>query len=122
MSSLLSKLKESQKNIQKKAKEGLNTNSSFLTLSDEEIALVLSIRAKELRIKQNRKQKDFGSSAGLSSTSTYSNFEQKGSISMINFIKVMREFGRLHELESILKLSVKEKIDTLEKNSRDRVR
>jgi len=34
---------------------------------------------------------------------------------MINFIKVMREFGRLEELEKLLLRTTKEKIEKLEK-------
>lgn len=119
---LLEKLQSSQKKIKKQSKNRLNPNSSFATLTDEEIALVLSLRAKELRISQNKKQKDFSLEAKLSSPTTYSNFEQKGTISMINFIKVMRSFGKLEELENLLLLSTKEKIKKLAKKTKKRVR
>lgn len=119
---LLEKLQSSQKKIKKQSKNRLNPNSSFATLTDEEIALVLSLRAKEFRISQNKKQKDFSLEAKLSSPTTYSNFEQKGTISMINFIKVMRGFGKLEELENLLLPSTKEKIEKLEKKSKKRVR
>lgn len=119
---LLEKLQSSQKKIKKQSKNRLNPNSSFATLTDEEIALVLSLRAKELRISQNKKQKDFSLEAKLSSPTTYSNFEQKGTISMINFIKVMRSFGKLEELENLLLPSTKEKIKKLAKKTKKRVR
>ncbi|MFA7353280.1 MAG: hypothetical protein WCZ70_01525, partial [Sulfurimonadaceae bacterium] len=57
----------------------------------------------------------FAKEAELSSPTTYSNYEQKGSISMINFIKVMRTFGRLEELEKLLLPTIKEKIEKIEK-------
>lgn len=121
-SELLRKLQKAQKNIKKDRKENLNINSSFGTLTDEEIALVLSLRAKELRISQNKKQVEFSNEANLSSPTTYSNFEQKGNISMLNFIKVIRTFGRLDELEKLLLPTPKEMIEKFEKSDKKRVR
>ena len=112
---LLKKLQKSQTKIKKKFKNKLNPNSAFGTLTDDEIAMVLAMRAKELRLTQNKKQSDFAKESELSSASTYSNYEQKGSISMINFIKVMRTFGRLDELEKLLLPTTKEKIEKIEK-------
>jgi len=112
---LLKKLQDSQAKVKKKLKNKLNPNSAFGTLTDEEIAMVLALRAKSLRLSQNKKQSDFAKEASLSSVTTYSNYEQKGSISMINFIKVMRTFGRLEELEKLLLLTTKEKIEKIEK-------
>ncbi|OCL90485.1 helix-turn-helix domain-containing protein [Aliarcobacter thereius] len=114
-SDLLKKLQDLQTKVKKKLKNNLNINSAFGTLTDEEIAMVLALRAKQLRLSQNKKQSDFAKEAELSSASTYSNYEQKGSISMINFIKVMRTFGRLEELEKLLLLTTKEKIEKIEK-------
>lgn len=112
---LLKKLQLSQTKVKNKLKNKFNPNSSFGTLTDNEIAMVLSVRAKELRISQNKKQSDFAKEAQLSSPTTYSNYEQKGSISMVNFIKVMRAFGRLEELEKLLLPTTKEKIEQIEK-------
>ena len=112
---LLKKLQNSQTKIKKKLKNKLNPNSAFGTLTDDEIAMVLAMRAKELRLTQNKKQSDFAKESELSSATTYSNYEQKGSISMINFIKVMRTFGRLDELEKLLLPTAKEKIEKIEK-------
>lgn len=112
---LLKKLQKSQTKIKKKLKNKLNPNSAFGTLTDDEIAMVLAMRAKELRLTQNKKQSDFAKESDLSSASTYSNYEQKGSISMLNFIKVMRTFGRLDELEKLLLPTTKEKIEKIEK-------
>ncbi len=119
---LLKKLQESQKKLNRSLKDNLNIYSSFKTLTDEEIALVLSLRAKELRISQNKKQVEFSSEANLSSATTYSNFEQKGSISMINFIKIMRTFGRIEELEKLLLPTTKDMIQKLESGNKKRVR
>lgn len=113
--SLLTKLQNAQKKVKKKLKNKLSPNNAFGTLTDNEIAIVLALRAKELRLSQNKKQSDFAKEAGLSSPTTYSNYEQKGAISMINFIKVMRAFGRLEELEKLLHLTTKEKIEKIEK-------
>lgn len=112
---LLKKLQDSSVKAKKRLKNKLNPNSAFGTLTDEEIAMVLALRAKELRISANKKQSDFAKEANLSSPTTYSNYEQKGSISMINFIKVIRTFGRLEELEKLLLLTTKEKIEKIEK-------
>ena len=112
---LLKKLQESQAKAKKKLKNRLSPTSAFGTLTDEEIAMVLALRAKSLRLSQNKKQSDFAKEANLSSPTTYSNYEQKGSISMINFIKVMRAFGRLEELEKLLLPTTKEKIEMFEK-------
>jgi len=119
---LLKKLQESQKKVSNSLKQKLNINSSFGTLTDEEIALVLSLRAKELRVIQNKKQIEFSNEANLSSPTTYSNFEQKGNISMLNFIKIMRAFGRVEELEKLLLPTPRDMIEKLEKKSKKRVR
>jgi len=108
---LLKKLQSYKKDSQKKKKENININASFKTLTDEEIQLVLALRAKKLRIKNNLKQKDFTAIAKLSSPTTYSNFEQTGKISLINFIKVLRAFKRISELENILQNDVTSKIE-----------
>ena len=112
---LLKKLQSSQMKAKQQLKKKLNPNSSFGTLTDDEIAMVLALRSKNLRLSQNKKQSDFAKEAELSSPSTYSNYEQKGSISMINFIKVIRAFGRLDELEKLLLPTTKEKIEKIEK-------
>ena len=112
---LLKKLQNSQIKVKKKLKNKLNPNSAFGTLTDDEIAMVLAIRAKELRLSQNKKQSELAKESELSSATTYSNYEQKGTISMINFIKVMRTFGRLDELEKLLLPTTKEKIEKIEK-------
>jgi len=121
-SKLLEKLQQTQKKVAKSVKKKLNTNSAFATLTDDEIALVLAYRAKNLRITQNLKQSEFSKGSKLSSASTYANFEQKGRVSLINFIKIMRNFGRLDELEILLKPTVSETIDSFEKEGKKRVR
>ena len=100
-SNLLEKMKQAQKKIKKQ--DNLNILSNFETLTDEEISIVLALRAKRLRIKQGLTQKDFSKNLELSSPTTYSNFEQKGSISLINFIKIVREFGLLEQLDTLFK-------------------
>ncbi len=124
-SKLADKLKAAKSNIKKNIKNNLDVQSSFNVLTDDEIALVLAHRAKQTRLKHNLKQKELGELAQLSSPTTYSNFEQSGKISLVNFIKVFRAFGKLSELELLLKESVTQKIETLsqEKSSvRKRVR
>ncbi len=119
---LLKQLQLSQAKAKNKLKKKLNPNSAFTTLTDDEIAMVLALRAKKLRISQNKKQSDFAKEAELSSATTYSNYEQKGYISMINFIKVMRSFGRLEELEKLLLFTTKEKIEQLQTKEKQRVK
>ncbi|MDD3342763.1 MAG: hypothetical protein PHR87_04225 [Sulfurospirillaceae bacterium] len=115
-SELLKKLKNSQQNAKKIVKRKLTPTSTFATLTDDEIAQVIAMRAKELRVKQDKKQREFSAEAELSSPTTYANFEQKGIISLANFIKVMRTFGRLEELEALLRPTVKEQIEDVKAN------
>lgn len=115
-SELLKKLKHSQQNAKKIVKRKLTPTSTFATLTDDEIAQVIAMRAKELRVKQDKKQREFSAEAELSSPTTYANFEQKGIISLANFIKVMRTFGRLEELEALLRPTIKEQIEDVKAN------
>lgn len=119
---LLEKLIETEKKVKNRVKKRLHVDSSFGALSDEEICLVVAFRAKELRISQKVKQKEFSQNSGLSSPSTYSNFEQKGTVSLLNFVKIMKNFGRVHELENLLKPTVAKKIEKIENNLNKRVR
>ncbi len=119
---LLKKLQLSQSKVKNKLKNKLSPNSPFGTLTDDEIALVLALRAKELRLSKNKKQSDFAKEAELSSPTTYSNYEQKGSISMINFIKVMRAFGRVEELEKLLLPTIRDKIEKMESKEKKRIK
>ena len=119
---LLEKLQLLQKKSKQSRKKNLNEQSAFTTLTDEEIALVLALRAKKLRVSQNKKQKEFSELSNLSSASTYANFEQKGSISLLNFIKIVRAFGRVEELEALLQLTTHEKIKQIKKQTKQRVR
>ena len=100
----------------KKRALSINNDSSFNILTDEEVALVLAYRAKQLRIKNEIKQKEFSDHANLSSATTYSNFEQTGKSSLVNFIKIVRAFGRISELEPLLKLTISDKIEYLDNN------
>lgn len=108
---LLSKLQSYEQEAKATKKKNINTEASFSTLTDEEISLVLAHRAKKLRIENNLKQREFSKSANLSSPTTYSNFEQTGKVSLINFIKIVRNFGRIVELESLLKNNISSVID-----------
>ncbi len=121
-SKLLKRLQVKQKEVEKSVKKKLNPNSSFDSLTDSEIALVLAYRAKNLRVHKKVKQSEFSKSANLSSSSTYANFEQKGTVSLVNFIKILRGFGRLYELERLLKPTVAENIKSIEKDIKSRVR
>jgi len=117
-SNLLEKLQQSAKTTKNIKKHNLNENSNFNTLTNEEIALVLALRAKKLRILDNKKQTDFSKEAELSSPTTYSNFEQKGTVSFLNFIKIMRNFGRLHELDLLLKPTISQEINKPNKDKK----
>jgi len=89
-------------------------NKSFALLSEDEMALILAHRAKRLRLQKNIKQKELGKIANLSSATTYSNFEQTGKISLINFLRVLKALGRVSEAEELLKLSLSDTINTYE--------
>ena len=120
--SLLKKLQDSQNKIKNNKKDSLNTNTPFGTLTDEEISLVLALRAKSARISLDKTQNEFSKLANFSAASTYSNFEQKGNISLLNFIKLMRAMGRLQEVESLLQPTIKDKIENIETKQKQRVR
>lgn len=121
---LLTKLKLFEQNAKTIQKKNINIDAIFSTLTDEEISLVLAHRAKKLRIENNIKQSKFSNNAKLSSPTTYSNFEQTGRVSFINFIKIVRSFGRISELEYLLKSSISSVIDNAQnqKKSKKRVR
>jgi ribosomal protein S13 len=108
---LLSKLKAFELEAKITKKKNINIDAKFSTLTDEEISLVLAHLAKKLRIENNLKQSEFSKGANLSSTTTYSNFEQTGKVSLINFIKIVRNFGRTLELENLLKNDISSVID-----------
>ena len=108
---LLSKLKSFEQSAKSTKKKNINIDATFSTLTDEEISLVLAHRAKKLRIENSLKQSEFSKSASLSSPTTYSNFEQTGKASLINFIKIVRTFGRIQELENLLKSDISSVIE-----------
>ncbi len=113
------------KRAKKRALEADEESRTFSVLTDEEVALVLAHRAHKLRVSQEKTQADITKGANLSSASTYAHFEQNGRISLINFIKVMRTLGRLHELEVLLKGSLSQVLDKFEETAsveRQRVR
>jgi len=114
-SNLLNKLKSYEKSTKKKE---VNPNASFSTLTDEEILLVLAHRAKKLRIQNNLKQREFSKSANLSSLSTYSNFEQSGKVSLLNFVKIVRSFGQMTALENVLKSDIATRIEEVERKGK----
>ena len=121
---LLSKLKSFEQDAKTAKRKNINIDASFSTLTDEEISLVLAHRAKKLRIENNLKQSDFSKSASLSSPTTYSNFEQTGKASLSNFIKIIRTFGRINELEKLLQSDISFVIENThrEKKLKKRVR
>ena len=121
-SNLLSKLQTFEKEAKSTKKKNINIDASFSTLTDEEISLVLAHRAKRLRIANNLKQSEFSKSAHLSSPTTYSNFEQTGKASLVNFIKILRNFGRVSELETLLKSDISSIIDNAQKNNHTKKR
>jgi len=120
--SLLSKLESFAKDAKKTQRENISTEANFSLLTYEEISIVLAHRAKKLRIANNQKQQEFSKSANLSSSTTYSNFEQTGKISLINFIKVFRAFGRISEIDNLLKTTIADKIDLTQTSQKEKKR
>jgi len=117
LGSILDKIEKADKEIRGNKVNVLTSqvqNRSFALLSEEEMSLVLAHRAKKIRIQKSVKQKELGEMANLSSATTYSNFEQTGKISLINFLKVLRALGRISEVEELLKLTLSETINTYE--------
>ena len=121
-SNLLSKLKSFEQDAKTIKKKNINIDATFSTLTDEEISLVLAYRAKKLRIENNLKQSEFSKSANLSSPTTYSNFEQTGKASLINFIKIVRNFGRMEDLENLLKSDISSVIDNAQNSNKAKKR
>ena len=121
-SNLLSKLKSFEQDAKTTKRKNINIDASFSTLTDEEISLVLAHRAKKLRIDSNLKQSEFSKGADLSSPTTYSNFEQTGKTSLINFIKIVRNFGRIKELEDLLKSDISSLINSAQNSNKARKR
>lgn len=121
-SELLSKLKSFEQDAKIAKRQNINVDASLTTLTDEEISLVLAHRAKKIRIQNNLKQSEFSKGAKLSSPTTYSNFEQTGRVSLINFIKIIRNFGRLSELDLLLKSDISSLIDTAQKGAKAKKR
>ena len=119
---LLSKLKFFEQDAKTTKKKNINIDTKFSTLTDEEISLVLAHRAKKLRIENNLKQSEFSKAARLSSPTTYSNFEQTGKASLINFIKIVRNFGRTSELENLLKSDISSVIDNAQNSNKAKKR
>jgi len=119
---LLSKLKSLEQNAKTTKKKNINIDATFSTLTDEEISLVLAHRAKKLRIENNLKQSEFSKGASLSSPTTYSNFEQTGKVSLINFIKIVRNFGRIEELNNLLKSDISSIIDNAKNTTKSKKR
>ena len=119
---LLSKLKSFEQDAKTTKKKNINIDATFSTLTDEEISLVLAHRAKKLRIENNLKQSEFSKGANLSSPTTYSNFEQTGRASLINFIKIVRNFGRMEELENLLKSDISSIIDNAQNSDKAKKR
>ena len=119
---LLSKLKSLEQNAKTTKKKNINIDATFSTLTDEEISLVLAHRAKKLRIENNLKQSEFSKGALLSSPTTYSNFEQTGKVSLINFIKIVRNFGRIEELNNLLKSDISSIIDNAKNTTKPKKR
>ena len=115
---LLSKLKTFEQDAKTAKKKNININATFSTLTDEEISLVLAHRAKKLRIENNIKQGEFSKGACLSSQTTYSNFEQTGKASLLNFIKILRNFGRIQEIENLLKSDISSVIDNVKNTNK----
>lgn len=119
---LLTKLKSFEQDAKNTKKKNINIDASFSTLTDEEISLVLAHRAKRLRLENNIKQSEFNKSADLSSATTYSNFEQTGKASLMNFIKIVRNFGRMKELENLLKSDISSVIDNAQNSNKAKKR
>ena len=117
-SNLLLKLKSFEQDAKTTKKKNINIDATFSTLTDEEISLVLAHRAKKLRIENNLKQSEFSKGANLSSPTTYSNFEQTGKVSLINFIKIIRNFGRMEELENLLKSDISSVINNAQNSNK----
>ena len=68
--------------------------------SDSEIATLLSTRIKKERIIQNIKQKELADKADVS-IDILRNFEQKGKITLVNLISILRALGKTSLFEEL---------------------
>ncbi len=119
--SLASRLKAFKHSHKKLSSEHINASTSNLLMcTDEEVALIFALRAKKLRMDQNRTQSDIAT-LGNFPASAYSAFERTGKISLHSFIKTVRALGRLDELSNLLLETVSDKIKAYEKTERARV-
>ena len=80
----------------------------------KEAALVLSERAKELRLSRNWKRSTLSKRSGVS-ISSLRRFEQKAQISLDNLLKIMSTFGRTDEIDTLLLPPAIQSIDDLDK-------
>ena len=102
----------------KRTSDHINANTTNLLMcTDDEVALILALRAKKLRMDQNKTQSDIAV-LGNFPTSAYSLFERTGKISLNSFIKTIRALGRLDELSGVLAETVSDKIEAYEKDKK----
>ncbi len=81
-----------------------------------EIALALADRVKELRLSKRWKRNTLAKRSGVSVASLI-RFEQKGLVSLENFLKLVNALGRLDEVEKLLLPSIAGSIEELEQQA-----
>lgn len=97
-------------------------NIDFEFASSHEICQELGSRLKAYRLARNLQQVELAEMAGVSKL-TVLNLENKGTVTLISFIQVVRVLGLIDELSSLFKFQPKsiammESIATLKKKSR----
>ena len=92
--------------------------------SIEEITTDFAKKIKQERLRQNKTQEEFSLKAGVK-LSTYKTFENKAKGTFENFLLILKAFGKINELESILskpEFSPKEQITKNSKQEKQRVK
>ncbi len=115
LSTRLAAFKQSDK---KPKLEHINASTTNLLMcTDDEVALIFALRAKKLRMDQNKRQSEVAA-LGNFPTSAYSAFERTGKISLLSFIKTVRALGRLDEFSTLLTETISDKIEAYENESK----
>ncbi len=74
-------------------------------MSGQEVCLVLGTSLRAHRLAQNMQQAELAAKAGVSKL-TIINLENKGTVTFLSFVQVMRALGLLDELSGLFELQV----------------
>jgi len=109
--SLSARLEAYRHSDKKLTSDRINADTkNLLMCTDEEVSLILALRAKRLRTDEEKTQSDIAT-LGNFPASAYSLFERTGKVSLSSFIKIVRALGRIDGLTDLLSETVSDKIE-----------